>query len=101
MVTLPKRRGLGHNKAVARADGYYMRGDVKFKLRKGSNIPRHVDEVFYYGDAGIEKGERVTATDAIADRLAEDAAIEAEENAAEDVEETPEKPRRGRKASTT
>lgn len=101
MLTRPKRRGVNSpsgNQAKARADGFYTRGKLKYKLQKGSPLPTRFDDIFYYGSNGIEREEHLTAEDVVAARIVADEGEAGErETNAEDGGESPEKPRRGRR----
>ena len=97
ITSRPNRRtaASSNNASKARADGFYMRGKIKYKLRKGSPLPTRFDEIFYYGEKGVEREEVLTPADVVAARLAaEDVADEDQETTAEDGGESPEKPKR-------
>lgn len=94
--TRPGRRAGGsHSGTEARADGFYTRGKLKYKLQKGSELPKKYDQIFYYGEMGIEREEKDNPMDGFAARLAVDEGEAGErETNAEDGGESPEKPKR-------
>lgn len=57
-------------KNVARADGYYTKGQGQFKLRKGSRLPKVYDDIFYID----EPEERVSVADTQRKKIAESTA---------------------------